>query len=70
MVPTANNSTARLAGNPDLSNAKTRAVLTPTHLSDPTCLVELIVLDELLGTGQRGSVLALVLQELQQLRGT
>lgn len=33
------------------------------------CLVELIVLDELLGTGQRGSVLALVLQELQQLRG-
>lgn len=29
------NSTAHLAGNPDLLNTKTRAVLTPTHLSDP-----------------------------------
>lgn len=35
-----------------------------------TCLVELIRLDELLGTGQGGTVLALVFQELQQLRGT
>lgn len=34
-----------------------------------TCLIELIGVDELLGTGQRGAILALVLQELQQLRG-
>lgn len=35
----------------------------------PTCLVELIALDELLGVGQRDAVLTLVLQELQQFRG-
>lgn len=46
-------------------------MLTPSpSVRPPTCLIELIGLDELLGVGQRGAILALVLQELQQLRGT
>lgn len=39
------------------------------ELCSLTCLIELIGLDKLLGTGQGGTVLSLVLQELQQLRG-
>lgn len=77
MVPTVRNSRAHLAGKLDagkldLSDAKPRAALAPTPSVRPffTCLVELIGVDELLGVGQRGLTLALVLQELQQLRGT
>lgn len=71
MVPTVRNSRAHLAGKLDLSDAKPRAALAPTPSVRPffTCLVELIGVDELLGVGQRGLTLALVLQELQQLRG-
>lgn len=71
MAPTVRNSRAHLAGHPDLSDAKPWAALAPAPSVRPffTCLVELIGVDELLGVGQRGLVLALVLQEFQQLRG-
>ena len=64
MMPTPARSRTRLAGNTALSGATTW----PCH--PPTCLVELIGLNELLGAGQCGALLALVLQELQQLGGT
>lgn len=72
MAPTVRNSRAHLAGKLDLSDAKPRPALAPSPSVRPffTCLVELIGVDELLGVGQRGLALALVLQELQQLRGT